>query len=249
MRYIAFAVAGLLTLSSCLAGQEPSAAVLDSTTAVPRWHAGAALDVGQPVGGLKQQVKNAVGLQAHVLLRLDSRGNTSLRLQGGWLNYGHERIPVCLGATPGCRIDTHVSTSNNIFSLGVGPEFSVLRGVVRLYGHGLVGVSRFATLSALDGGILPDLVAADENFGDAGFFWSVGGGLQLPLSKHTSLDLGVAFQGHGRREYLIEGGVTDNPDGSLNFDVKRSAADLFAVRIGFTRALAWGTRDSKNRPD
>jgi hypothetical protein len=244
MRHIASAVVGLLTLSSPLAGQEARATALGSTTTIPRWHVGAALEVGQPVGDFKQQVSNAVGLQAHFLLRLDRRGSTALRLQGGWLNYGHESQQVCLGATPGCRIEANVSTTNNIFSLSVGPEFSVPLGVFRLYGHGLVGVSRFSTLSALGGGILPDFVAADQNFGEAGIFWSGGGGIQMSINKHASLDFGVAYQGHGRREYLTEGGITDNPDGSLNFDVKRSAADLFAIRIGFSTALSWGTRGS-----
>lgn len=245
MRHIASAVVGLLTLSSALAGQEAGATALDSTTVIPRWHVGAALDVGQPVGDFKQQVSNAVGLQAHVLLRLDARGNTALRLQGGWLNYGHESQQVCLGATPGCRIEVDVTTTNNIFSLGVGPELSIPLGAFRLYGHGIVGVSRFSTLSALGGGILFDLVAADEHFGDAGFFWSGGGGIHLSIRKHSALDFGVAYQGHGRREYLTEGGITDNPDGSLDFDVKRSAADLFTIRIGFSTALRWGTRGSE----
>jgi len=245
MRYIALAVAGLLTLSSALTGQPTLSATLDSTTAIPRWHVGGALDVGQPVGDFKQQISKAVGLQAHLLLRLDARGNTRLRFQGGWLNYGRENQQVCLGATPGCRIEANVSTSNNIFSLGVGPELSIPAGVFRLYGHGLVGVSRFSTLSALGGGILPDFVAADENFGDAGFFWSGGGGVHVSISERSSLDFGVAYQGHGRREYLTKGGVTDNPNNSLNLDVKRSDADLFTIRIGFTTALMWGTRGSK----
>src|SRR5688500_18389763 len=220
MRHIAFAVAGLLTLSSSLTGQEARSTALDSTTAIPRWHVGAAVDVGQPVGDFKRQVSNAVGLQAHFLLRLDRRGNTALRLQGGWLNHGHESQQVCLGATPGCRIEANVSTTNNIVSLGVGPEFSVPLGVFRVYGHGLVGVSRFATLSALGGGILPDFVAADENFGDTGFHWSGGVGIRMSVYQRTSVDIGVAYMGHGRREYLTEGGITDNPDGSLDFNVK-----------------------------
>jgi hypothetical protein len=244
VRHIASTVAGLLTVSSVLAGQPTHSTAFESTTALPRWHVGGALDIGQPVGDLKQQISNAIGIQAHVLFRLDHHGTTALRLQGGWLNYGHERQPVCLGTTPGCRVATNVATTNNILSLGIGPEFSVPLGVFRLYGHGLVGVSRFSTLSALGAGILPDFVAADENFGDAGGFWSTGGGIQLSLNKHTALDVGVAYQGHGRREYLTEGGITDDPDGSLDFAVKRSAADLFTIRIGFTRALAWGMRGS-----
>lgn len=243
MRHLASALAGLLIRSSALAGQEALATAPDSTT-IPRWHVGGAFDIGQPTGRFKQNVSNAVGLQAHLLLRLDARGNTALRLQAGWLNYGHESEQVCLGATPGCRIRANVSTSNSIVSLSIGPEWSVPLRKIRLYGHGLVGVSRFATLSALGGGILPDVVAADENYGDTGFFWSGGGGIQLRLNKRSALDVGVAYQGHGRRNYLIEGGITDNPDGSLDFDVKRSAADLVTIRLGFSTALAWGTRGS-----
>lgn len=243
MRHLASALAGLLTLSSSLTGQETLATSVDSATK-PRWHAGAALDVGQPIGEFKQRVSNAVGLQAHVLLRLDPKGNTALRLQAGWLNYGSESEEVCLGATPGCRIAANVTTSNNILSIGVGPEWSIPLGAFRLYGHGLVGVSRFATLSALGGGILPDIIAADENYGDTGFFWSGGGGIRLSLNKQSALDFGIAYQGHGRREYLTEGGTTDNPDGSLNFDVKRSAANLVTIRIGFSTALARKPRGS-----
>lgn len=245
MRHLVSFVVGLLASSSVLAGQEARATAPDSTPSVPRWHVGAAFDVGQPVGDLKQQVSNAVGPQAHLLLRLDRRGNSALRLQASWLNYGQESQKVCLGATPGCRVQTNVSSTNNIFSLSAGPEFSAPLGMFRLYGHGLVGVSRFSTMSSLGAGILPDIVAADENFGDAGFFWSGGGGIQLPLGKQSALDLGVAYQGHGTREYLTEGGITDNPNGSLSFNVKRSAADLVAVRIGFSTARAWGMRGTK----
>lgn len=238
---LASALAGLLAIASALPGQVPPAAA-PASLPLPRWHVGGALDIGQPVGDLRQQVRNAVGAQAHLLLRLDARGNAALRFQAGWLTYGSESEAVCLGATPGCRVEAHVTTSNNILHLGVGPEWSVPMGAFRLYGHGMVGLSRFATLSALGGGILPDLVAADENHGDSGFFWSGGGGVQLSITERSALDLGVAYQGHGRREYLVEGGITDRPDGSLDLDVKRSAADLVTIRIGFSTALAWGRR-------
>lgn len=244
MRHLASAVVGLLALTSPLAGQETTATALDPSTTIPRWHVGVAADVGQPVGDFKQHVVDASGLQAHLLLRLDRRGHTALRLQAGWLNHGHESQRDCLGGTTGCRVAVNLSTTNNIFSLGLGPELSVPLGSFRLYAHGLVGVSRFATLSALGGGLLPDFVAADENFSDAGFLWSGGVGIQRVIYKRTAVDVGVAYQGHGRREYLTKGGITDGPDGSLGFDIMRSSADLLAFRIGFSSPLAWGTRES-----
>ena len=58
------------------------------------------------------------------------------------------------------------------------------------------------------------------------------------------LDLGVAYQGHGEREYLTKGGIADNVDGSLVFAPKRSTANLFAFRFGVSSSLPW----SKSRP-
>lgn len=244
MRSCIRAVSALLFLAAPLAAQEMAPAADTTGPAVPRWHLGLAADLGRPVGAFKKQVDQAGGLQAHLRLRLDHDGLVSLRLQGGWLNYGHESQRTCLAATPSCRVNVSLTTVNGVFSLGIGPELSFPLGRLRAYGHGLVGMSRFATLSGLGGGIMPDFVAADENFGDGGFAWSGGGGIQLPIGRRTAVDLGVAYQGHGRREYLTAGGITDNLDGSLSFDVRRSSANLFAIRLGITTSLAWGSRKS-----
>ncbi len=235
MRYVAASLAGIIAIASPLRGQ---AAPTDSNTVhPPRWHVGLAADIGQPVGNFKRNVNNAAGVQAHGLLRLDRNGRVALRLQGGWLNYGHESQRSCLGSTPGCRVAVDITTANGILTLGAGPQLSLPIGWLRAYGYGLVGVSRFVTVSGVNGGIVPDIVAADENFGDGGLVVSGGVGVQLPVHRSTTVDLGVAFQGHGRRNYLVKGGVTDNPDGSLAFDVKRSVANLYAIRVGLTTAF------------
>ncbi|MBL0939411.1 MAG: hypothetical protein IBJ03_10970 [Gemmatimonadaceae bacterium] len=211
---------------------------------IPRWHVGLAAGAGQPVGDFKRHVKNAAGAMGHVLLRLDKYGLASLRLQGGWLNYGHEGQRTCLGTAPHCRVALNMTTANGILSLALGPQVAMPLGRVRAYGYGLLGMSRFATVSGIDGGLVPDIVAADENFGDGGMIWSGGVGLQVPVRRSTSIDLGVGYESHGKRDYLIKGGLTDLPDGSLGFDIKRSKADLFTFRIGLTTTIGWGRRAS-----
>lgn len=245
MRLVITTLAWVLAVSSPLSGQASPPAVDARTAVIPRFLVGLAADIGQPVGAFKQHVNNAVGLQAHLLLRLDRHGRAAIRLQGGWLNYGHESQRTCVGTTPGCRISVDVTTANGILSLGVGPQLSLPLGPIRTYGYGLIGVSRIATVSGLGGGILPNVVAGDENFGDTGLAWSGGLGIQLPVQRNTTIDVGVAYQGNGRRNYLIQGGVTDNPDGSLAFDIKRSNADLYAIRIGVTTAWRWGRHKAK----
>lgn len=247
MRSLA-AVLAALVLAGPLAAQEPAPAADSSLSTIPRWHFGIAGDIGRPLGAFKQQVGQAGGLQAHLRVRLDQYGLVSLRLQGGWLNYGHESQRSCLATTPGCRVEVNVTTANGIFSVGIGPELSYPLGKLRAYGHGLVGMSRFATLSGVGGGILPDIVAADENFGDGGFAWSAGAGLELPVSRRVAVNVGIAYQGHGEREYLTKGGITDNADGSLSFNVKRSTANLFAIRFGLSTALGWGTGKGREKP-
>ena len=178
MRSLRAALAGLLVLTSPAAGQV-SPPVTDSTPmSVPRWHFGFAADIGQPVGAFKRHVVNATGGQAHALLRLDRHGLTSLRMQAGWLNYGHESQRSCVGTAPHCRVAVNLTTVNGIFTLALGPQFTVPIGKVRGYGYGLVGMSRFATVSGLGGGLVPDFVAADENFGDGGVMLSGGIGVR-----------------------------------------------------------------------
>jgi hypothetical protein len=244
MRVLVTALLASLPFASPLSGQ-PRPSVPDTTAVVvPRWLAGVAADIGQPVGTFRQNVKQAAGVQGHVLLRLDRHGRAAIRLQGGWLNYGHESQRICLASTPGCRVAANVTTANGILSWGVGPQLSLPLGPVRVFGYGLVGVSRVATVSGIGGGLVPDIVAGDENFGDSGLSWSSGVGLQLPVRRSSSIDVGVAYQGNGRRSYLLSGGVTDNADGSLAFDIRRSNADLFAIRAGVTSVIPWGRRKS-----
>ncbi|MES3035305.1 MAG: hypothetical protein V4813_15005 [Gemmatimonadota bacterium] len=237
MRPFLPALAGLLVLAAPVSGQMVSPSADTTVVNTPRWHVGVAADVGQPVGALKTNVNNAVGAQAHALLRLDRSGVVSLRFQGGWLNYGHENQRSCLGTATNCRVEVNVTTANGILSLALGPQFARSLGRVRTYGYGLVGMSRFATLSGLGGGLLPDIVAADENFGDGGLMWSGGVGLNVPVHRRTSVDIGVGYESHGRRAYLLQGGLTDQPDGSLGFDIKRSKAALYAFRIGVTTPI------------
>jgi hypothetical protein len=227
-------VAVALLAAPSLGAQTPA----DTTTPwIPRVHVGIAGDYSRPTGAFQDQVSSAGGVQAHVRVRLDQYGLIALRLQGGYVAYGHETQRSCIATTPGCRVEVTVGTSNGILSAGIGPEFSFPLGNVRAYANGLIGSSRLVTITGLSGGILPDIFAADENFGDGGFSWSTGAGFQLALGTRYALDLGVSYQGNGVRDYLIEGGITDKPDGSLEFDVKRSSTNVVAFRLGLAIAL------------
>lgn len=203
----------------------------------PRFHAGLSGVVAQPLGEFDDYVDVGGGLEAHFRVNLDRRGIVSLRAQAGFVNYGSETKRVCLSQTVGCRIQVDLTTSNNIFLLGVGPELGLPLGPVRLYGNATVGLGHFSTDSRVEGTSgADDPFATTTNFSDGGFAWTAGGGLQVRVAEASgspiSIDLGTTYQRNGLREYLTEGGIIDRPDGSIELDVRRSEANLLLWRIG-----------------
>ncbi|TVR51697.1 MAG: hypothetical protein EA421_15020 [Gemmatimonadales bacterium] len=216
----------------------------DTDPLPPRIHTGAGLAVAQAVGEFSEYVSVGAGIQGFLRVELDEGGRVGLRLQGAFLNYGNETQRVCLSATVGCRIEVDLTTSNNIVTVGLGPELALPIGASRLYGNALAGFGYFSTDSQVRGGLDQDPFASSRNYGDGGFSWSAGGGVEIPVARAgalpVSLDLGLNYNGNGRREYLTRGGITDRPDGSLEFDVKRSEADFLIWRIGVSVGLRPG---------
>ena len=214
----------------------PAAGQEADTLGLPRFYAGLAVAIAQPLGEFDEYVNVGGGLDGFFRVRLDEGGLMSLRVHGGFLNYGNETHRVCLSETVGCRIQVDLTTSNNIVLFGVGPELAVPLGRVRLYGNGSVGFDYFSTDSSVEGTSTDTPFASTRNYGDGGFSYNAGGGVDIrvaePKNVPISVDLGLAYQGNGRREYLTRGGIIDRPDGSLDFDVKRSEANFLLWRVG-----------------
>jgi hypothetical protein len=199
--------------------------------------AGAAIAVAQPRGEFAEYVDVGGGVHAFFRVALDGRGVVSLRVQGGFLNYGSETQRVCLSETVGCRIQVDLTTSNNIILFGVGPELAIPMGRLRLYGNASAGLGYFSTDSQVEGATgNQEPFASTQNYGDGGFAWTGGGGLEVivarPKGVPIAVDFGVSQQANGRREYLTKGGISDRPDGSIVLDVKRSEADFLLWRLG-----------------
>jgi len=202
----------------------------------PRLHVGGGIAVAQPLGEFNEYVRVGGGILGFGRLQLDERGLVSLRLQGGFLTYGRETERVCLSETVGCRIEVDLTTSNNILLMGIGPELGVPLGNARMYGNAMLGFDYFSTDSQVSGSFEQEPFASTRNFGDGGLSWNLGGGLELPIARARAapiaLDVGLSYQGNGRREYLTRGDIRDRPDGSLEFDVKRSDANFLVWRLG-----------------
>lgn len=205
----------------------------------PRFQAGFSLNAAQTLGDFHNYVKSGVGVAGHAMYRVGSQGALALRIDGGFLNYGNETIRLPLSTQPGGgRVGLDVTTSNNIFWLGVGPQLMVPAGPVRPYVNATAGFSYFATSSSVKGSSdIGGSFANDVNFDDAPFSWGGGSGVLIPVSHRERslvfIDIGARYHNNGTSvHYLREGGIHDLPGGAIQFDPIRSRADMITWHVG-----------------
>jgi hypothetical protein len=157
-----------------------------------------------------------------------------IRVFGSWLRYGQttERLPLS-PTLPGLLVD--LTTSNDIISFGVGPEFQLLRGPFRPYLQGAVGFSVFATTTSAEGSNNSTAFASTNNFSDWTLAYHGGGGLLFRVAggrKPVYLDIGARYQSHGKTRYLREGSIQPAPGGGVSFTPIESQTDIFVLQLG-----------------
>jgi hypothetical protein len=194
----------------------------------------------QPLGEFDDYIDWGGGIGGEFLYALDRQGALGLRVNMGLMIYGHETKRVPLSPSLG-RISVDVSTSNNIFVFGVGPQVMLPSGMVRPYLNGTAGLSYFFTRSSVEGSADFEPFASSTNFDDATFAWSAGGGLYIPLRRGrknpVSLDIGAHYHANGEARYLREGSIREDGTGEIFFDPIRSQTNLVTYRLGITVGL------------
>lgn len=215
----------------------------------PRAHVGVDFIAGDPVGEFDQFVGAGLGADFWGRLPMDPQGILSLRGDLGFLVYGYESKRVCFEGV-GCRVQGRLRTSNNIFFGGIGPELALPFPWARPYVHAFGGFSYFNTSSSLGDLWGGETDFETENFSDATFSWGVGGGLELNLKRGwTPIDLNLGFRYHenGVMEYLTEGDIVDNPDGSITIYPVVSEANIMVYHIGVSIGIPRGGPDRRER--
>jgi hypothetical protein len=199
-----------------------------------RGFVGGEILVATPVGEFAENVGTGFGLGLHGRYGESETSLVSVRLDLGFLNYGNETIRICV--TLPCRVTGDLTTSNNIFFGGLGPELGLVGGPFRIYGNVSGGFAYFATTSSVEGSNNQgDPFAESTNFDDVTFTWMSGGGIQLRTmaGRHPVLvDVGARYHGNGEAEYLRKGDIEDQPDGSVVINPQRSETNLWTFRIG-----------------
>lgn len=214
----------------------------------PRAYVGLNLAVADPVGDFGRMVDQGFGLELEGRFPVVADGVLSIRLDGGFIIYGHESKAVCFPAPIGCRVGAELNTSNNIAFVGVGPELAV-PGPVSPYIHAGVGLSYFATESSLDGLDDSESYFRTRNYSDLVTALRAGGGLRFRVGGTSHgpvlVDLGATYHRNGVAEYLREGDIVDHPDGSITLFPNRTEANLVVFRAGVSFGL--GGRSGRDR--
>ncbi len=195
--------------------------------------------LARPVGEFQDFVDWGGGLGLYGVVHFDRGRHLGLRFDGSYVVYGQERYSVPLSFTIP-RVWVDVTTTNAIAALGVGPQFTLARGPFRPYVYGTAGFSYFNTVSSVGGTRDCGDFASSTNFDDITLALTAGGGVLLRLShgrRPVALDLSVQSTYNGRAEYLLEGGIIDQPDGSIIVQPVRSDANLVLFRAGVAIGL------------
>jgi hypothetical protein len=201
-------------------------------------YVGGSFTIARPQGEFGDYVDNGIGGDLHYIRALDDEGMVSLRVDAGLAVYGYESYTV--GDEYGYL--TNVSTSNNIAWIGVGPQIGVPDGRLRPYVNGYAGYSFIWTTTTLDDGYddyyddyyYDDDVSITEQ-DDWSFSYGAGAGLYIPVRRGgnpVSIDLGLRYHNNGEAEYLREGDIVGNEDGTVTLYPNRSDTDLLTFHIG-----------------
>jgi opacity protein-like surface antigen len=205
----------------------------------PRKLFGLNFQMAFPQGQFKHFVGTGYGLGGNFTFFLDRRRRAGLRIFGSWIEYGRTTEHLPLSPTlPGLTVD--LTTANDIYSFGAGPELHLGGGPFRPYLHAAIGTSDFATTTSAEGTANTIPFATSTNFNDWTFAWYAGAGVQYVVShgrKQVSLDLGIRYQGHGETRYLREGSIQPAPGGGVLFRPIQSQTDIlvphFGIQFGF----------------
>ena len=198
---------------------------------------GATFTVAQPRGEFSDFVDGGFGGHVNYVHQLDRDGWLGIRADAGLIVYGYETQRVPLSPTIGGRILVDLTTSNNLAYVGVGPQIGVPNGTLRPYVNGYAGYSFIWTQSSVSGTYDDEDFASTTNFDYGGFSYGGGAGLYIPVKRGpspASIDIGVRYHNNGVAEYLREGDIEDNPDGSITLYPVRSDTDLLTFHIGFS---------------
>jgi hypothetical protein len=239
VRYPRFALSGLLVAAVIPVALDAQIRVPGPNEQRPRFTIAGDLVLSKPKGDLANYIDRGYGTNFTGLVRIDPAGILSLRGDFGALQYGRERVNVPIFSEFG-RVTLRLTTTNSINWFGLGLQVMTPAGPLRPYVNGGVGTSNFNTVSTLTDPNTSEEYGRTTNQSDYTSLWTFGAGLYIPLGSWRSpvaLNIGGRYFFGGEAEYLQEGGIQENPDGSITLNTVRSDTDFVTWQLGLSYAI------------
>jgi hypothetical protein len=234
-------IVSVLVAASTLAPSKVEAQ-FGSERSPSRFQLGGDFVVAQPKGEFARNIDEGFGFNGTGMFRLDPKGFLNLRADIGGVQYGSETFQIPFHPLTG-RVDLDVETTNSIAWGSIGGQLQIPDGWIRPYANASIAYTHFSTESALRGTNDDYEYASTTNQSDGSRAWIFGGGLVIPFgSKYAlgGLNLGARYYYGGDAEYLREGDITDNPDGTVTLNPQRSKTDLVLWQLGVSFVLPRG---------
>ena len=195
----------------------------------------------QPLGDLA--TGPGFGIDLSAAWALDPGQRLRLRGEVRASVYGRDTERLCLSGTVGCLIQVDVNTDYSAYYIGAGPELAIPVFGMTVVLDATAGVGGFSVASSVEG--TSDVDGEDlfrtDHFNDTFFAWSTGGELRIPVSAQLSISAGAHYQHNGEASYVPEGGITQNPDGSLDVNAITTDANqvVFTIGVAFHPSAGW----------
>lgn len=217
MRRIGMAVLGLTVLTVPLAAQRSA---LREVRRGDGGRLGIDFVIAEPLGQFRRHGNVAAGLAFNGV----TAGRTlGVRVDGSWMVYDASYLGY------------GVSTTSQIGTLMIGPQVTLGRGNVRVYGFVTGGGSLFWSNASYNDGC--GCSSSDFLDGDLTFSRSGGAGVLLAISRKVAIDVGVRENRHDQVTYVAAGGLTDNGDGTYTANRVTSSVLMRVWQAGVSIGL------------
>ena len=207
-----------------------AASAAPPTTTPSTWTGGAAFLGAQPLGDFSDSSGFGAGATATATLWRKATP-LGLRFEFGGVVYGSRKLRQTVRSAPnGYPLER---TADNWFAtVQVGPELAKRSGPVRPYAFATAGASYFATSfeTSTDLGMPVESVVTYDSW----TFAARGGvGVQVPVGRSTTLDLGARYLYNSEVKYLAEGdlGVVEKGEIVVGHP-RQSSVQLFEFVVG-----------------
>jgi hypothetical protein len=225
-------------IACALLSRDTHAQVAGTATAQRSRFAGGSLIAAMPLGDYADFAKTSWGATGNLVWPLDLAALSAIRVELGFDTNTRDKSRVCAtDPFTGECIPLDFERRDNTLILGVGPQFTLRRGMLQPYVTGTVGVSYLTTTSQVQATYNQQPIDTHTDFDNTSFMWTAGGGFYVPLSAGSTpmlLDIAARYHGINSARYLARNEDADSNSDALPYHEVKTKANSLVLHLGLS---------------